>query len=280
MNREKVSLIAAVYKDVRALELIINSLRMQTYKNFELVVAEDGSDPGIKNYLETVTDIELKHTTQDDTGIRKSRSQNNAIIASTGTYLIFIDGDCIPYSTFIEGHIELSEPKTVIAGRRVNLGPKISQELRTGRMNPEQLETKFLRHAPALHIDGSSHIEQGIKLSYSSFIYQNIFKKIKRNTNLVGCNFSCHRDDIMRVNGFDESYTGTSLADDTDIQWRFVASGVKLKSGHNIANMFHLHHSRENRIVEHDYLMLMINKMKNRMKDNQFICKEGISSHL
>ena len=38
----KVSVIIAVYKDVEALELIIESLKNQTYKNFEVIIAEDG----------------------------------------------------------------------------------------------------------------------------------------------------------------------------------------------------------------------------------------------
>ena len=37
-----VSVIVAVYKDIEALELIMKSLNYQTYRNFELVVAEDG----------------------------------------------------------------------------------------------------------------------------------------------------------------------------------------------------------------------------------------------
>lgn len=74
MERKKVSLIFAAYKDVRALEPIVNPLRMQTYKNFELVVAEGKSDPGIKNYLETVADIEPKHTARHDIWIGKSHS--------------------------------------------------------------------------------------------------------------------------------------------------------------------------------------------------------------
>ncbi|MFY9082810.1 glycosyltransferase, partial [Aliarcobacter butzleri] len=39
----KISLIIAVYKDVESLELIIESLRNQTYKNFEVIIAEDGN---------------------------------------------------------------------------------------------------------------------------------------------------------------------------------------------------------------------------------------------
>jgi glycosyltransferase involved in cell wall biosynthesis len=40
----KVSIIIAVYKDFEALHLIIESLKVQTHKNFEVIIAEDGSN--------------------------------------------------------------------------------------------------------------------------------------------------------------------------------------------------------------------------------------------
>ena len=105
----KASLIIAVYNDLEALGLILDALKTQTYKKFEVIIAEDGNSSEMKEFISKVKDLEIKHTTQDDIGIRKSRSVNNAILASSGEYLIFIDGDCIPYSTFLEGHISMAE---------------------------------------------------------------------------------------------------------------------------------------------------------------------------
>ena len=92
----KVSLIVAVYKDVEALSLIIKALEKQTYTNFELVVAEDNNAEEMKNFISSVKTINISHTYQEDKGVRKSRSVNNGILAASGEYLIFIDGDCIP----------------------------------------------------------------------------------------------------------------------------------------------------------------------------------------
>ncbi len=47
----KVSAIIAVYKDIQALELILESLVYQTYKNFEAVVAEDGESDIMKQFI-------------------------------------------------------------------------------------------------------------------------------------------------------------------------------------------------------------------------------------
>ena len=50
----KVSIIAAVYKDIGALKLIVESLERQTYKNFELIVAEDDNSNGVKKFIKTI----------------------------------------------------------------------------------------------------------------------------------------------------------------------------------------------------------------------------------
>ena len=137
MENYKVSLIAAVYKDIEALDLIIKALLKQTYKNFEFIVAEDGQSTEVRDYLSTVENVffDIVHTTQEDVGLRKSKSQNNAIRASSGEYLIFIDGDCIPYSTFIEYHVALAEEGYFLGGKRVNLGPQYSKKLRAGELD-------------------------------------------------------------------------------------------------------------------------------------------------
>lgn len=67
----KASLIVAVYKDIEALSLILDALKTQTYKNFEVIVAEDGNSQEMKDFLSKIEDLELKHTTQEDIGIRK-----------------------------------------------------------------------------------------------------------------------------------------------------------------------------------------------------------------
>ena len=67
-------------------------------------MAEDGNFKGMREYISTIKHLDIIHTTQEDSGIQKSKSQNNAIRSATGDYLIFIDGDCVLYSTFIEYH--------------------------------------------------------------------------------------------------------------------------------------------------------------------------------
>lgn len=274
----KVSLIVAVYKDIEALDLIVQALKTQTYKNFEFIIAEDNNSQEMKEYISTIEGVEVKHTSQEDDGIRKMRSLNNAIIASEGEYLIFIDGDCIPYSTFIEAHVKLSEDGYIVSGRRCNLGPKYAKMLRTKQTTPLELEKSFLWRFPLIAKDAiERHAEAGFYFSADGFIYNSFLKERGGSTNLLGCNYSCFKKDMLAINGYDEGYGQSAVGDDTDLQWRFKSLGLRIKSAKNVANIFHLYHERGFRkdIPSENEL----EKMKKNRLDNIFVCKEGLTTH-
>ena len=275
----RVSVIAAFYKDIVALKLIIDALKRQDHDDFELVVAEDNCDPAIKRYLDSITDTDILHTSQEDIGIRKAQSVNNAIIQSTGDYLIFIDADCIPYKTFISSHAKLAEKGYALSGRRVNLGPKVSALIRRDKLKASRLEGFYLLSLPALMLDHATHLGQGFSFNPDGFIYRNIISKRKSsNVSLLGCNFSCFKEDMLAIDGFDEIYLGEScLSDDTDLNWRFASYGLKMKSCKMAANVFHLHHgARPHRPIDGAVEM---SKMQSRMEANDYRAGTGISSH-
>ena len=273
----RISIIIAVYKDLEALKLIVSALRLQSYPDLEIVIAEDNNDKAMAEYISTLSDLNIVHTTQEDLGIRKARSQNNAILKCTGEYLIFIDGDCIPYSTFINAHASLAEPGCVLSGRRVNLGEGISKKIRNGTIDPLSIESNFLTRSLQLFIDGATHITQGIYISPKNWIYRNIIlKRKKSNLNILGCNFSCYKKDLINIDGFDEAYGETAVPDDTDLQWRLETAGLRLKSCKMAANQFHLEHSRSHQVMD---TAGMIQKMLRRKEAGNYIAEIGLSSH-
>ncbi|MDY0181564.1 glycosyltransferase [Aliarcobacter skirrowii] len=275
----KASLIIAVYKDVEALNLIVKALKTQTYKNFEVVIAEDGNSKEMREFISSVDGIDIKHTTQDDIGIRKCRSVNNGILASSGEYLIFIDGDCIPYSTFIESHIKLAEDGYVLSGRRVNLGPKYSKKLRENKISSISLEKSFILQYPFIAKDCiEGHSEEGFRFSPSGFIYKLFLKNRKSSKSLLGCNYSCFRKDMFNINGYDEDYGETAIGDDTDLEWRFKKLGLNLKSTRFVANIFHLYHERTFRV--NIDIQKYLNRMNKRKKEEKYISETGLKQHL
>jgi glycosyltransferase involved in cell wall biosynthesis len=270
----RVSVIIAVYKDIEALSLIIEALKQQTYKNFEVVIAEDGDNAAMRDYVATIKGLDIKHTTQEDSGVRKARSQNNGIIASRGEYLIFIDGDCIPYTTFIEAHVALAAQRTVLSGRRVNLSDSLTQKIKAGVVKIIDIEKHFYKYI-VLAFEKNSKYEYGIYLSPTGWLYPLVSKFRKRNTSILGCNFSCFREDMIALNGFDEGYGETSLSDDTDLDWRFRSFGLEIKSCKNVANQLHLWHSYNERDIGSFYWEKMV---KNK-EVNRFVCENGVNYH-
>jgi cellulose synthase/poly-beta-1,6-N-acetylglucosamine synthase-like glycosyltransferase len=276
----KVSLIVAVYKDIEALSLIVESLKQQTYKNFELVVAEDNDSPEMRAYIDSIRGITVTHVFQEDISVRKSRSQNNGIVKSTGEYLIFIDGDCIPYSTFIERHVQLAEEGCVISGRRVNLGPKYAALLRKGLLSPLELEKTFLFRYPLIASDAlEKHTEAGFSIDPHGLLYTLFFRHRKSNTSILGCNFSCFKKDMMAINGFDEGYGSSPLSDDTDLQWRLEGLGLKIKSCKNIANVFHLYHTRKASQSDPETIEALWTRFHQNKAEKRFVCEIGLNTH-
>lgn len=271
----KVSVIAAVYKDVQALDLIVQSLKHQTYKNFELIVAEDGKSDAMKQYVASIGNLDVIHTTQEDLGVRKARSQNNAIVAATGEYLIFIDGDCFLNTHFVESHTLLAEAGSVLSGRRLNLNADLTQKLRSHALTPEIFEKKFWWYSLPLVNDREARFEQGIFLDPKGWIYQKFINGKARTTNILGCNFSCFKKDIVAINGFDEGYGESAVSDDMDLDWRFRAYGLQLKSCKNAAVMYHLHHKAHDR----GDATAEVEKMRSREKEGLYVCEKGLNTH-
>lgn len=273
----KVSVIIAVYKDVEALLLIFHSLEKQTYKNFEVVVAEDGDSSEVEDLLaaySTTFSFEVVHTSQKDEGVRKSKSQNNGIREATGSYIIFIDGDCLLYSNFIENHVLLSEKKNIITGRRVNVGPKYSSSLRERRISGEWLEQNFLRKYFDIKKDAKieRHTEEGVSIKPKGILHWLTKKARKRPVPLLGCNMSMYKSALIEINGFDEDLGNSAMASDTDLEWRFRGLGYTIISAKFIANQFHLYHERK----ECEYNRGNDEVMKKNKVNKMYRCRNGI----
>jgi glycosyltransferase involved in cell wall biosynthesis len=272
----KVSIIIAVYKDTQALELILEALENQTYQNFEVIISEDDNSNEVKNVLKDWSKkLNIKHFSQEDQGIRKTVLLNKVLSKIKTDYIIFIDGDVLPYSNFIETHVILSEKKVVLCGRRVNLGNKVSSDLRKKNISLMKIEKSYFKLFRYLNSDNIRHYEQGIRLKPLSLIYKYLRGKDK-NIHILGTNFSCFLEDIKKINGFNEDIIGSSK-DDVDLEWRFIASGCTLKSCKFSANLLHLDHSRINRKENDEIAKEQMTIDKN---NNNYICSNGIKKDL
>lgn len=264
------TIIISVYRDAEALQVILAALKMQSEQNFTVLVSEDGESAEIAQVTAQAQFPELLHLTQADEGFRKNRALNRAILAAPSDYLIFIDGDCVPHPHFIRGHVSWAARGIVNCGRRVELGPHFSQQLRaspskvlTGFSNP----LGYLWHAQAMHRDGIKNYELGFYLPQ----LQPLFRK---PTTLMGCNFSIHRDELIAINGFDEDYRSPGLGEDSDIDIRLQKQGLQMLSNKLVALQYHLHHPRGYSVSGENRALL-----ERTTASASSVCRHGLDGH-
>src|SRR5690606_3998237 len=113
----KVSLIISVYTNTLFLKTVLDALHAQTVLPDEVIVSEDGESEVMREFMAnyTIPGVQMVHMTQTDSGWQKNRALNRAITAASHAYLIFIDGDCVLHTRFIENHLRLAHPKHILA---------------------------------------------------------------------------------------------------------------------------------------------------------------------
>lgn len=239
----KASLIISFYNKIEFLRLVLASCERQTMQDFEIVIADDGSKPNIVEEIKIIsqkTKIPIQHIWHEDVGWRKNEIMNKAVAAAQSDYLIFIDGDCILHSHFIEEHYAARQINTCLTGRRANLSQKITEKL-----TPEKVQAGYLERKNWLLLwdsltGKSNQVEKAIYIK-SAWLRQWLNHKQK---DILGCNFSIFKADFLGVNGFDERYQAPSVGEDNDLHYRLCLNEVKMKPVLNICIVYHLYHKQ------------------------------------
>lgn len=259
-----VSLIISFYNKIELLEYIFIALERQTCKNFEVIVADDGSNEDTVaklNELKEKYPFPIKHVWHEDKGWRKNAILNKAVTASECDYLIFIDGDCIPHPKFIQEHLENRKEKQVISGRRVMLTQKVSQKL-----NKTTIKNGYLDHRAffpllkeTLFDKQPTHIENMIRIRNK--IIRRLFVKDKTR-GFWGCNFSLWKKDLMAVNGFDERFVYPGFGEDVDLDNRLRKTGVYPVSKKHLVTQYHVFHKHFDTLYEPNMALVEENKKR------------------
>lgn len=269
----KASLIISVYTNTIALKAVLDSVKRQTFRDFEVVISEDGESPSMKSFLSVYPfDNPWKHLTQKDEGWRKNRALNRAVLAAQADLLVFIDGDCILHPRFMEMHILFASEKRILAGKRIKLNEVLTQELLQNNRTVDGIQPFLLKNFFRLKKMGFRFQEEGLFINPNGFF--GIIPRIRKMSQLKGCNMSFTKDAIVAINGFDEDYIRPAIGEDIDLVWRFEKAGYQLFSLRNLAVQYHLHH-KENWSDQSENVRLM----EEKQKKNQFICLNGLDKH-
>jgi glycosyltransferase involved in cell wall biosynthesis len=124
-----ISVIVTTYNRSDALAAVMRGLSAQTDPQFEVVIADDGSSPVHRDAalaLANSLPFAAIHVWHPDAGFTAAKVRNLGVAASCGSYLIFLDGDCVPEIDFIAQHRRLSETKRFVNGSRILLSERLT----------------------------------------------------------------------------------------------------------------------------------------------------------
>src|SRR4051812_41553867 len=128
----QISVILSTYNQPDWLEKTVWGYSAQGDRNFELVIADDGSSDITRKAIERLrreTGLAIRHVWHEDRGFRKCTILNRAIIEAGGEYLIFSDGDCIPRRDFVAVHRRHARPGRFLSGGYFKLPLALSQAI-------------------------------------------------------------------------------------------------------------------------------------------------------
>ncbi|MFD2204847.1 glycosyltransferase family 2 protein [Kiloniella antarctica] len=237
----KISLVITTYNWPEALDFVLRSVEQQTDKNFEVIVADDGSKQETTDLVNDhmkKSSLSIKHYWHKDDEFRVAAARNGAVDLSTGEYIIFIDGDCCLMPSFISSHRNLAEKGWLVAGRRVYLKRGFTTKMLEKRWD-------FFRWSRAgLFIMG---LTGQCNRPFQFLPLRQSDEKRKKQADswdkVQTCNLGVWRDDFYNVDGFDENYVGHGL-EDSDFTLRLIRSGIKRITANHSSPVLHLFHSR------------------------------------
>lgn len=227
----------------RHLEAVLKGITLLTPQPTTISVTCDVDDPEIEHLIKFCVDqfnLQIYYTAREHHKIaRPAQTRNNAIRTlmdndhSSGQ-LIFIDGDMILSPHAIKQHRELSAKYNLIVGERFNLS-----ELDTPAFQQLLMEDKI----PLVdeHSDEFKRLVKVDKKRRQHARLRRLGLTKPGKPKVIGCHFSIRFSDFIKINGFDERFTGYGGEDD-DIGRRAHKSGLRYHTAAAAIPSYHLYH--------------------------------------
>lgn len=239
-NTPQISVIISTYNAVEWLKKTLAGYKAQTYTDFEVVIADDGSGSETSQLINLIKKdfpVEIIHVWHEDKGFQKSAILNKAILACNSDYILMSDGDCIPREDFIDVHMKHREEGYFLSGGYFKLPMEISKSI-----TEEDILSQSCFNVDWLKSRGLKSSFKNRKLTAKGFGARLLNALTPTNASWNGHNSSGWKKDIVAVNGFDErmQYGGQ----DRELGERLFNLGIKSKQIRYSAVCLHLDHPR------------------------------------
>jgi glycosyltransferase involved in cell wall biosynthesis len=238
-----ISVIVSTYNRADALDAVLRSLSTQTDRNFEIIAADDGSRPDTGEVVarwSARAGVPVKHVWHEDQGFRLAEIRNRAILASQGTYCIFLDGDCLALPGFIAAHRREAQPGWFVTGSRLLLSHALTARVLAEGLAPERWDLGTLI---GQRLRGDINRIGPLLLPWSGVSAK---RNERRWRGARGSNMAFWRADLDAVDGFDAAFVGWGR-EDSDMFARMIRHGIRRRNARLESTVLHLWHPEQDR---------------------------------
>ncbi|MDE6258789.1 MAG: glycosyltransferase family 2 protein [Muribaculaceae bacterium] len=228
------TLIISTYNRPDALSVCLDSVKKLRTLPTEVIVGDDGSRSDTEALVRSFQSdfpVPLRYIRQEDEGFRLAMIRNKCIALAKGEYIIQIDGDIFLHRDFISDHLREARPGYFLKGGRVQLNSELTDAIcLAGKSRDIGFFSNGIdkKRANTLHLP---LIGDWLAPRYR-----------KNRDNVLGCNMSFYRRDLLEVNGYDESFEGWG-GEDLDLSFRLRNAGIGRRYLKFCGLAYHLWHN-------------------------------------
>ncbi|MBL7033598.1 MAG: glycosyltransferase [Candidatus Delongbacteria bacterium] len=196
------------------------SLQHQSLLPGEVIISDDGSSDSQLPLLEELKpDLKfpLIFVSQKHSAFRLARCRNNGVLAASGDYLVFVDQDLLLTRDYLMTH-------RAYARRGCFLVPQV---IRLTEDQSTRVSTELIEQCNFATLLTRAQLQKNQRQYYQDTFYY-VSRRLGYRTHrpkLKGGLFSIFKQDLIRVNGYDEKYQGWGNEDD-DLGRRLYAAKI------------------------------------------------------
>lgn len=178
VNTNKTYMVSAIITTHNRLTLLkraIESVKLQTYRNIELIVVSDGSEDGTKEYCQSRNDLIFIHIPKEYSK-GGNHARNRGIEQSTGNYIAFLDDDDYWMPTKIEHQVTAMKKHPECRFCYAAYHKEMEQDTYTANFN---LTTPQIKEIEEHAVDISSRsLTWSLALTSSLFVERNFLTEV------------------------------------------------------------------------------------------------------